>query len=282
MCAQALSGVWLWGPTDCTATGSSVHGTLQIRILEWEAIPFSRGSYQPRDRTQVCALQADYHFSHQEFNSNPLLMSWFLSLRGFSSNLCWNISNFFFSVHPAVNKMAPSISATFVTLWHPPFCFPVLTFPLNHFYWIHCTVFASRMDCIIDTQFWGFWGLFFLVDTRHFALHGLEMKDQGGLLLEELSSVQLLSCVWLFATPWTMAHQASLSLTNSHSLLKLMSLELVIPSNHLILCHPLFLLSSVFPSIRVFSSSQLVTSGGQSIGASASASSSILPMNIQD
>jgi len=64
--------------------------------------------------------------------------------------------------------------------------------------------------------------------------------------------VHSLSCVWLFATPWTAAHQASLSFTISHSLLKLMSIELVMPSNHLILCHPL-LLSSIFPSIRFFS-----------------------------
>ena len=58
----------------------------------------------------------------------------------------------------------------------------------------------------------------------------------------------------LFATPWTAARQASLSITNSQSLLKLMSIKLVMPSNHLILCHPLHLLPSVFPSIRVFSS----------------------------
>ena len=67
------------------------------------------------------------------------------------------------------------------------------------------------------------------------------------------SSVQLLSRVWLFETPWTAAHQASLSITNSWSLLKLMSIESVMPSNHLILCRPLLLLPSIFPSIRVFS-----------------------------
>ena len=61
------------------------------------------------------------------------------------------------------------------------------------------------------------------------------------------------SRVQLFATPWTAAHQASLSITNSQSLLKLMSIELVMPSKHLILCRPLLLLPSVFPSIRVFS-----------------------------
>ena len=68
-----------------------------------------------------------------------------------------------------------------------------------------------------------------------------------------ISSVQLLSRIQLFATPWTAAHQASLSITNSWSLLNLMSIELVIPSNHLILCCLLLLLLSIFPSIRVFS-----------------------------
>ena len=65
--------------------------------------------------------------------------------------------------------------------------------------------------------------------------------------------VQLLSCVQLFATQWTAARQASLSFTISQSLLKLMSIELVIPSNHLVLCRPFLLLPSFFPSIRVFS-----------------------------
>ena len=67
------------------------------------------------------------------------------------------------------------------------------------------------------------------------------------------SSIQLLSRVQLFVTPWTAARQACLSITNSQSLLKLMSIESVMPSNHLILCCPLLLLPSIFPSIRVFS-----------------------------
>ena len=66
-------------------------------------------------------------------------------------------------------------------------------------------------------------------------------------------TVQLLSHVWLFVTSWTAACQASLSITNSRGLLKLMSIELVMPSNHLILCRPLLLLPSILPSIRVFS-----------------------------
>ena len=74
----------------------------------------------------------------------------------------------------------------------------------------------------------------------------------------QFSSVELLSHVRLFATPWTAACQASLSITNSRNLLKLMSLELVMPSNHLILCHHLLLLPSIFPSIRVFSNKSVL------------------------
>ena len=69
----------------------------------------------------------------------------------------------------------------------------------------------------------------------------------------QFSSVQSLSLVQLFVIPWTAAHQASLSITNSQSLLKLIPTELVMPSNHLVLCHPLLLLPSIFPSMRVFS-----------------------------
>ena len=94
------------------------------------------------------------------------------------------------------------------------------------------------------------------------------------------SSVQLLSCVRLFVNPWTAAGQASLSITNSQSLLKLVSIKSVMPSNHLILCHPLLLLPSTFPASGSFLVSQFFASGGQSIGVSASAS--VLPMNIQD
>ena len=72
------------------------------------------------------------------------------------------------------------------------------------------------------------------------------------------SSVQSLSRVQLFATPWTIAHQASLSITNSWNLVKLMSIESVVPSNHFILCPPLFLPPSIFPSIRVFSNQSVL------------------------
>ena len=78
------------------------------------------------------------------------------------------------------------------------------------------------------------------------------------LVQPQFSSVQSLSCVGLFTTPWTAALQASLSITNSQSLLKLISIELVMPSNHLILCRPLLLLPSIFPSIRVFSNESVL------------------------
>ena len=107
----------------------------------------------------------------------------------------------------------------------------------------------------------------------HYQPDGHESKQapgvgdgQGGLAVQ------------LFANSRTAALQASLSFTLSQSFLKLLSIELMMPSSHLTLCHSFLLLPSIFPSIRVFSVSQLFASNGQSIGASASAS--VLPMNI--
>ena len=91
--------------------------------------------------------------------------------------------------------------------------------------------------------------------------------------------VQLQCCVQFFATPWAVAHQASLSLTISRSLPKFMSIELLMLSNHLLLFHPLFLLPSVFSRISLFPMNGLFTSGGQSIGASASVN--MLPLSVQ-
>ena len=96
----------------------------------------------------------------------------------------------------------------------------------------------------------------------------------------QFSSVQLLSRVRLFATPWIAARQASLSIINSRRSLKLMSIESVMPSSHLILCHLLFLLPPIPPSSESFPMSQLFAWGGQSTGVSASAS--FLPKNTQD
>ena len=98
--------------------------------------------------------------------------------------------------------------------------------------------------------------------------------------LVQFSSVQSLSRVQLFATPWITACQASLSITNSRSSLRLMSIESVMPSSYLILCRPLLLLPRIPPSIKVFSNESNFTQGGQIIGVSALAS--VLAMNTQD
>ena len=89
---------------------------------------------------------------------------------------------------------------------------------------------------------------------QHPSPTGIITKVRSG----QFSSVQSLSRVQLFATPWTAAHQASLSITNSQSSLKLMSIESVMPANHLSLCHPLLLPSSIFPSIRVFTNESVL------------------------
>ena len=123
------------------------------------------------------------------------------------------------------------------------------------------------------------WVIFSLVPLASELVSGAEPPSPRGKQREEVnkkrfSSVQLLSHVWLFATPWTIAHQAFLSISNFWSLLKLMFIKSVMPSNHLILCHSFLLLTSIFPASQFFSS------GSQRIGALASGS--VLPMNIED
>ena len=108
----------------------------------------------------------------------------------------------------------------------------------------------------------------------------LESKGLSRVFSIQFSSVQLLSSVWLFATPWTVAHQAFLSITNSWSPPKPVSIVSVMSSNHLILCHPLSSYPQSFPASGSFQMSQLFASGGQSTGVSASIS--VLPMNTED
>ena len=119
-------------------------------------------------------------------------------------------------------------------------CFSIL----GHIY----RVFASQ-----DSKLWLFWPS--VPRWEGVRTYQPSAKKESHLVASHAfpHSVQLLSRVRLFATPWTAAHQASLSITNSPSSPKPMSIELVMPSNHLILCRPLLLLPSIFPSIRVFS-----------------------------
>ena len=111
------------------------------------------------------------------------------------------------------------------------------------------------------------------------------LSHQGGPVIwdhlpNKVVVVQSLSSIQLFVIPWTAARQVSLSFTISRSLLKLLSIESVMSFNHLILCHPLLLLPSIFLNIRVLSNESALWTGGQSIGVSAS--TSVLPMNTQD
>ena len=111
--------------------------------------------------------------------------------------------------------------------------------------------------------------------------HSLQLWLQISLTSSlQFSSVQSLRCFQLFGSPWTAAHQASLSITSSWGLLKLMSIELVMPSNQLILCHPLLLLPSISPSIRVFSNESVLRTRWPEYWSFSFSIS--LPMNIQD
>ena len=185
-----------WGPP-----GSSVHGFLQARILEWAATPSSRGSSQPRDRTRISYVSCIgrwvlYHLHHP---GSPGMLHERPNTCPQQSDLTWGWKT------PSVSWATESP------------CVQVYTYDLP----------THHRSSLISFS-----------GTRAVPVHG---------------SVQSLSCVQLFATPWTAAHQSSLSITNSWSLLKLMSIASVMPSNHLILYHPLLLLPSIFPIIRVFS-----------------------------
>ena len=110
-------------------------------------------------------------------------------------------------------------------------------------------------------------------DTQNYPPHGYNM-------VLRFPVVQSLNHIWLFAVPWTTAHQASLSFTISWILLRLLSIESVMPSNHLILCHPLLLLHPIFPSIRVFSNELALSIRWPKYWSFRF--TSVLPLNIQD
>ena len=139
----------------------------------------------------------------------------------------------------------------------------------------HCKQRSALITIIFISKY------YFLLCTRVYSQYDFSRSRQNkkGCKIS-ISSVQSLSCVRLFVTPWTAAHQASLSITNSRSLRNLMSIELVMPSNRLILCCPFSSCLQSFPASGSFPVSQLFASGSQSTGVSASAS--VLPRNIQD
>ena len=140
--------------------------------------------------------------------------------------------------------------------------------------WVNCSNFILDFGHLCPNYYWLETFLILLIFIRKQLLVSLIFWIIFFFYMSLIS--KLLSRVQLSMTPWTAAPQASLSFTISRGLLKLMSIELVIPSNHLILCHPLLFLPSVFPSIRVFSSESALRIRWQRIGASAS----LLPMNL--
>ena len=118
---------------------------------------------------------------------------------------------------------------------------------------------GAKLSCAVHCKEWKEDGLKSLAyESKATQKSGGEIGRGGKRTGTSHQFSSLLSCVWLFASPWTAACQASLSITNSQSLLKLMSIESVTPSNHLILCHPLLLLPSIFGSIRVFSNQSVL------------------------
>ena len=127
------------------------------------------------------------------------------------------------------------------------------------------------------------WAVTVLLTLHYIRAWGAASKQteqsRESICSNQFSSVESLGHVQLFATPWTAARQASLSITDSQRSLKLMSVELVMPSNHLILCRPVLSPFQSFPASGSFPMSQFFASGGQRIGVSASAS--VLPMNSQ-
>ena len=129
-----------------------------------------------------------------------------------------------------------------ISLFSPPIPSHLWGFCAFFFSWYVCTL--LHVSHVLGLNFK-------LLNTRAISLF-LYWNNKGGNYIAETSSVQSLSRVQLFVTPWTAARQASLTLTNSQSLLKLMSIKSVIPSNHLILYHPLLLLPSIITRIRAF------------------------------
>ena len=232
--------------THCDPMDYRVHGILQARILQWVAILFSRGYSQPGDWTQVSIWVLKPR--RREWLPTPIFWPYQRKERQKYLGQEWATTSRVFVVSLVIKNTIRN----------------------------HCPRSSlHRLSEKEDRKRLETWELRasgqFSWDTTYF----------WNVSVYSVQAVQLLSRVWPFATPWTAAHEASLSFTNSLSLFKLMSIELVKPSNHLILCHPFSSCLQSFPaSNESFQMSQFFASGGQSI--EVSSSSSVLPMNIQN
>ena len=241
---------------DHSPPGSSVPGILQEGILEWVAMPFSRGSSWPRDRTHIfCSSWFAGRFFTAELLGKP---SYYPYLHFILMRLRPKLSHLS-EVTQLGNGIADSAGESLHTvhaLEHYPFRFSLwdlcicrdcksVGFTFNYY----ATLLLS-LDFVDSLVLWIYKSIsilfvcFFLI-----CFSGSTYQ---------FSSVQSLSRVWLFATLWTAAHQAPMSITNSQRLLKLISIESVMPSNHLLLCCPLLLPPSIFSSIKVFSNESVL------------------------
>ena len=201
---------------DCSPPGSFVHGLLQARILEWVAIVLSHNWSEVNSLSRVWLFATPQTVPYQ---APPSV--------GFSRQEYWSGLPF-----PSprdlpdtgIERRSPSLRAdTLLYSFHSVFPLTDKDKRLMEVFWWERLTGGENGSC------------------SHGRVHA------------QFSSLQSLSRVWLFATPWIAACQASLSITNTRSSLRLASIELVMPSSHLTLCRPLFLLPAIPPSIRVFS-----------------------------
>ena len=198
---------------DCSPLGSSVHGFLQVRILEWVAILFFRGSSQLRNQTWVSCIAGRFFTTWSPFQ-------WQLRLNTPPNVYCLNFSL------GQINGTCSSTIFQWRNYW-----------PKQMFLVGQTCASCGIISILLLWRNWIIQLMLLLCSKRR--------PDVWG-------SVQSLSCVWLFATPWIAARQASLSITKSQSSLRLTSIESVMPSSHLILCRPLLLLPPIPPSMSLF------------------------------
>ena len=208
--AQSLSSVWLCSPMNCSPPGSSVHGIFQARILEWVAMPSSRGFSQPRDQTQVSCTAGGFftsrdtreasfiHTQAQVFMESSFVFSLFVSCLWF-----WIVIRTRLSHIQVLNTVRNSALFSSSNCWIYIF---TSEFPDLFKIFLVCSIRLSCNHCL-------FWRKFSLVQFSR-------------------------SVVSDSVTPWIAVRQASLSITNSLSLLRLMPIKSVMPSSHLILSSP--------------------------------------------
>ena len=245
LCTLSLSCIWLFATPQPVACQAPLARILQARILEWVAMPSSRESSQPRDWTQFSCIAGR-----------------FFTIR---------VTGEFFKLHLGetfcvISRVLLLLRISFlqVNIFHSislPSCRKGIVYLSDlmgvGYYILKKKKTHKKLDKSGLTQrqesFWNCMGWVMLTISQTYQEIFLYLSKKSIYLMTlKLNSVQSLNSVWLFATPWITAHQASLSNTNSRSSHKLMSIESVMPSSHLILCCPL-LLPPIPPSIRVFS-----------------------------